>query len=319
MILAGLALLAVGGVDLVRQFVPRKREWIGHLAVVVAVLVIGGLSGAIVPMFIAVVVAVAWPWAMPDRGRSRAGFWPAVALAVLCALSVVLLGSRTETGIIGGVWDVRSPFGPISFDLAVLVLGVIVFLLESGNLVVRTALAGERAWRPADIDRPLPDEPPAAPASAPLPPTAPALAPAPPMLSAPSGVPAPPAAPPSATAPPPFPTPARPPLPGRGGLDGAGGENPSPPAGTETAAVPGGFKGGRLIGPLERLLVFLLTLTTAYPLLAAMLAAKGIVRFPEISKDGVTGSRAEYFLVGSLVSWVMALGGAMLVWWAAHV
>lgn len=337
MILAGLALLAVGGVDLVRQFVPRKREWIGHLAVVVAVLVIGGLSGAIVPMLIAVVVAVAWPWAMPDRGRPRAGFWPAVALAVLCALSVVLLGRRTETGIIGRAWDVQSPFGPVSFDLAVLVLGVIVFLLESGNLVVRAALAGERAWRPADIDRPIPDEPPAAPTStpapastlaeptAPLPPTAPALAPAPPMLSAPTGVPSPPATPPGATAPPPFPAPARPPLPGHGGPDGAGGENPSapsdPPAPSapEAPAVPGGFKGGRLIGPLERLLVFLLTLTTAYPLLAAMLAAKGIVRFPEISKDGVTGSRAEYFLVGSLVSWVMALGGAMLVWWAAHV
>lgn len=79
-----------------------------------------------------------------------------------------------------------------------------------------------------------------------------------------------------------------------------------------------GFRGGRLIGPLERVIVLLLTLFTAYPLLAAMLAAKGIVRFPEISRDGANGGRAEYFLVGSLVSWVVALGGALLLWWATH-
>lgn len=89
---------------------------------------------------------------------------------------------------------------------------------------------------------------------------------------------------------------------------------PTPPA---PSADPG-FRGGRLIGPLERAIVLLLTLFAAYPLLAAMLAAKGIVRFPEISRDGVNGGRAEYFLVGSLVSWVVALGGALLLWWAAR-
>jgi len=89
---------------------------------------------------------------------------------------------------------------------------------------------------------------------------------------------------------------------------------PTPP----TPSPDPGFRGGRLIGPLERVLVLLLTLFAAYPLLAAMLAAKGIVRFPEISRDGVNGGRAEYFLVGSLVSWVVALGGALLLWWAAR-
>lgn len=78
-----------------------------------------------------------------------------------------------------------------------------------------------------------------------------------------------------------------------------------------------GLKGGRLIGPLERVLVFALTLAGAYTLLAAVLAAKGIVRFPEISRDGENGDRAEYFLVGSLVSWACALGAAVLVWWGA--
>ena len=59
-----------------------------------------------------------------------------------------------------------------------------------------------------------------------------------------------------------------------------------------------------------------LTLAGMYPLVAAILAAKGIVRFPEISRDSAAGNRAEYFLIGSLVSWVLALAGAFLVWWA---
>lgn len=74
------------------------------------------------------------------------------------------------------------------------------------------------------------------------------------------------------------------------------------------------MKGGRLIGPLERAIVFSLTLASAYPLLAAFIAAKGIVRFPEISRDGDGGDRAEYFLVGSMVSWIQALSAAFLVW-----
>lgn len=85
------------------------------------------------------------------------------------------------------------------------------------------------------------------------------------------------------------------------------------------SGAPATFRGGRLIGPLERVLVLMLTLALAYSLLAAMLAAKGIVRFPEISRDRASGARAEYFLVGSLVSWVVALSGAFLLWWAASV
>jgi hypothetical protein len=91
-------------------------------------------------------------------------------------------------------------------------------------------------------------------------------------------------------------------------------------SGTDSATDPVPFaaqpslKGGRLIGPLERVIVFSLTLAGAYTLLAAVLAAKGIVRFPEISRDD-NGDRAEYFLVGSLVSWSLALALAVLVWW----
>lgn len=74
------------------------------------------------------------------------------------------------------------------------------------------------------------------------------------------------------------------------------------------------LRGGRLIGPLERLLIVALTITGGAPIVAGLLAAKGIVRFPEISNDGAGGSKAEYFLVGSLVSWTIAIAATGLLW-----
>ncbi|PRY68982.1 hypothetical protein B0I08_103188 [Glaciihabitans tibetensis] len=83
-------------------------------------------------------------------------------------------------------------------------------------------------------------------------------------------------------------------------------------------AVVADLKGGRMIGPLERLLIIALTLAGFAPIVAGLLAAKGIVRFPEISTDGASGSKAEYFLVGSLVSWSVAFAGTALVWVSAQ-
>lgn len=74
-----------------------------------------------------------------------------------------------------------------------------------------------------------------------------------------------------------------------------------------------GLKGGRYIGPVERILMAGLGLAGAYPVVAALMAAKGIVRFPEISADAGKGSRAEEFLVGSLTSWALAFMAAVLV------
>ncbi|WP_067200905.1 hypothetical protein [Microbacterium sp. XT11] len=254
MIAAGLLLLAVGAADLVRQFAPRR--WIGYLAVVVVLLLLGSVSDALLPTAAALAVGALWVWSMPDDRPTPLGFWPAVLLALVVVGAVVWLPSRVESGLIGEVWVLRSPFGDVPFDLAVLALGAAVFLLESSNLVVRAALDGEHTWRPVDARAERSGPPASAPAAL------------------------------------------------------TDGESPAAPR--------SGFQGGRLIGPLERMLVLILTLATAYPVLAAMLAAKGIVRFPEISRDGETGARAEYFLVGSLVSWVIALGAAFLVWWAAH-
>lgn len=73
------------------------------------------------------------------------------------------------------------------------------------------------------------------------------------------------------------------------------------------------LRGGRIIGPLERLLLLALGTAGAFPVIAALLAAKGIVRFPEISQDSTLGSKAEEFLIGSLTSWSLACAGTLLL------
>ena len=73
------------------------------------------------------------------------------------------------------------------------------------------------------------------------------------------------------------------------------------------------LKGGRFIGPLERLFLLALVLAGAFTAVAAIVAAKGIIRFPEISKDAVGGSKAEYFLVGSFASWALVLLVVVLI------
>ncbi|MBF4605565.1 hypothetical protein [Curtobacterium sp. VKM Ac-2884] len=77
------------------------------------------------------------------------------------------------------------------------------------------------------------------------------------------------------------------------------------------------LKGGRLIGPIERLLLAGFAVAGAFPVVAALIAAKGIVRFPEIRRE-TSGYQAEYFLIGSLVSWAMAFAAAGMCWLLAH-
>lgn len=75
---------------------------------------------------------------------------------------------------------------------------------------------------------------------------------------------------------------------------------------------------------MERLLIVGLGLAGQLTMATAVIAAKSIIRFPEINaqrdrKDGdgtpaVTISEVtEYFLVGSFASWIMAFGGLALV------
>lgn len=81
------------------------------------------------------------------------------------------------------------------------------------------------------------------------------------------------------------------------------------------------LKGGRLLGPMERLVILGLGLAGQLTAASIVIAAKGLLRFPELQakKDDhseVVGlgidAVTEYFLVGSFVSWIFALGSLVL-------
>ncbi|TQN48841.1 hypothetical protein FHX52_1994 [Humibacillus xanthopallidus] len=85
------------------------------------------------------------------------------------------------------------------------------------------------------------------------------------------------------------------------------------------------LKGGRLLGPMERLVILGLGLVGEFGAAGIVIAAKGLLRFPEIqaaarnnAAGGYTGGTAgiddvtEYFLVGSFVSWLIALASLAL-------
>ena len=72
------------------------------------------------------------------------------------------------------------------------------------------------------------------------------------------------------------------------------------------------MRGGHWIGPLERILIVLLASVEAPAAVAAIVAAKGVIRFPEVSKDEA-GQKAEEFLIGSFASWILAVLGVIVI------
>lgn len=82
------------------------------------------------------------------------------------------------------------------------------------------------------------------------------------------------------------------------------------------------LRGGRLLGPMERLLIVGLGLAGQVTAAGLVIAAKGILRFPELQAkrsdtEEVTGvgidAVTEYFLVGSFTSWLFALTSLALI------
>lgn len=73
------------------------------------------------------------------------------------------------------------------------------------------------------------------------------------------------------------------------------------------------LKGGRLLGPMERVFILGLGLAGHVTAASVVVAAKGLLRFPELQsrRDSTKGpgidELTEYFLVGSFVSWSVSL------------
>lgn len=99
-------------------------------------------------------------------------------------------------------------------------------------------------------------------------------------------------------------------------LAATGTVNPVPPGQGDPADPSLELKGGRLLGPMERLLILGLGLAGNLTAASIVVAAKGLLRFPELSsREGKTQVHrlTEYFLVGSFVSWILALGSLALL------
>ena len=71
-------------------------------------------------------------------------------------------------------------------------------------------------------------------------------------------------------------------------------------------------RAGRWIGILERLLVFVLVISGQAAAAGVVVAAKSILRFPEISSKPQQIA-PEYVLVGSLASWLLAVVAGVAV------
>jgi hypothetical protein len=76
------------------------------------------------------------------------------------------------------------------------------------------------------------------------------------------------------------------------------------------------LKGGRLLGPLERVFILALALGGQVTAASVVVAAKGLLRFPELSsrhEQQTVHEMTEYFLLGSFVSWLVALASFVLL------
>jgi hypothetical protein len=76
------------------------------------------------------------------------------------------------------------------------------------------------------------------------------------------------------------------------------------------------LKGGRLLGPMERVLIVGLGLAGNLTAASIVIAAKGLLRWPELqskTEQQWIHRLTEYFLVGSFVSWLVALGSLVLL------
>jgi hypothetical protein len=238
-----LLLIGIGVTDL--AFSVRPARWLPESLGAAVTVVLGLLAGLVAPLEVLALLVLAglvlaWgrtvTWGFSDRGR------PWVPLLVLGAALVLLWLLSPAAPTAGGPvqqWLDSGPVAvpdPVTADRLLLLVGVLLVQLSTGNVVVRLVLAATGTLNPA-----------------------------------------------------------------RHG------------ASTDPEEQ---LKGGRLLGPLER--VFIVGLGLAGYLTAAsiVIAAKGLLRWPELQSkhdQHRIHQLTEYFLVGSFMSWLVALGSLVFL------
>jgi hypothetical protein len=236
-------LIAVGVADAARRVVAAT--WVSVVLVPLVVATCAGLAGLwhigdIVLLVIAAAAGVGWVLltVRSERSGGHQGA-PLAVFGVALAVLIVLSGLGSEVGGLIARWArwVAVPgLGDIDPDKLLMVVGVALLQLVTGNQLVRLVLGSVGAVKPEG--QPQPSD---------------------------------------------------------------------------------RLKGGRLLGPMERTLIFGLGLAGQLAAATAVVAAKSIIRFPEINaqkarENGTVGidDVTEYFLVGSFASWIIALGGLAL-------
>jgi hypothetical protein len=233
-------LIAVGIADICARLTGRR--WPALLAapaVVLGCAALAGLwhAGDIGSLIVATAVIWAWVWLAPAAEHDRRH--RSAALVVFGTGVAVLIGMSGWSSPVGGLigrWLPWAGLGEVEPGRAVMIAGVVLLQLATGNQLVRLVLTAVGAVRPSGEPQPS-DR----------------------------------------------------------------------------------LKGGRLLGPMERLLIVGLGLGGQLAMASAVVAAKSVIRFPELtaqrreSGDGPgIDEVTEYFLVGSFASWLAALTGLAL-------
>jgi hypothetical protein len=247
----GLVLGGIGIVDLVRPHKMRFDLQSTTACLLPGAVTVGVLWLGAVPLWVTVgtgagILLVGIGWAAVATWSLREGrpAWPAL-VAGIAILSGTLLASPYSPHMGGRLqhWYSKVPLGVMSgtpLDRFVAVVGCALFLVSSGNVIVRLVLAA---------------------------------------------------------------------------------------AGNSVARNEQQIKGGRVLGPMERLLILGLGLAGNLEAAAIIVAAKGLLRFPELQAYradvgtretlGMRGQRVdaltEYFLIGSMASWMLALAWLGLI------
>lgn len=243
----GLLLVGVAVLDLgrsLRLHVPAAAA--AGAGVVVVLGLVAGLRdlGEVLGLLVVAALVVTWGVLLASGERAgqvtrRSAGLPLAVLGGGVLLGLVLAPLAPEASGWWARWLAASPYDALaSIDpsRALLLLGVLVAQLSTGNVVVRLVLTVTDTADPADVDS---------------------------------------------------------------------GEHPAQR-----------LKGGRLLGPMERLVILGLGLAGQLTAASIVIAAKGLLRWPELRsrpEQEWIHRLTEYFLVGSFVSWLLALGGLALV------